>query len=153
MNHPKDTHVGPFHYCQTSWLNFGLQTVFHTKRFAERLKNELKPRKVVGGYSGQRKQQSLLQLWKRFWMSTIDLITQCNPWFARMNRPSELIGETRVPILMSNGHDRKCDYQYKRFGVCNIFLANEPLAGFRMVKVTWSKCKVDWAEFIKELED
>jgi hypothetical protein len=35
---------------------------------------------------------------------------------------------------MSKGHDRKCDYEYKRLGVCNIFLANEPLAGFRTVK-------------------
>ena len=34
---------------------------------------------------------------------------------------------TRVPIPMSKGHDRKCDYEYERLGVCNIFLANEPL--------------------------
>lgn len=67
--------------------------------------------------------------------------------------PKQLIGETRVPIPMSKGHDRKCDYEYKRLGVCNIFLANEPLAGFRTVKVTERKCKVDWAEFIKEIAD
>ena len=24
--------------------------------------------------------------------------------------PKQLIGETRVPIPMSKGHDRKCDY-------------------------------------------
>jgi len=67
--------------------------------------------------------------------------------------PKQLIGETRVPIPMSKGHDRKCDYEYERLGVCNIFLANEPLAGFRTVKITASKCKVDWAEFIKEIAD
>ena len=39
--------------------------------------------------------------------------------------PKQLIGETRVPIPMSKGHDRKCDYEYERLGVCNIFLANE----------------------------
>ena len=65
----------------------------------------------------------------------------------------QLIGETRVPIPMSKGHDRKCDYEYERLGVCNIFLANEPLAGFRTVKITDRKCKVDWAEFIKEIAD
>jgi hypothetical protein len=67
--------------------------------------------------------------------------------------PKQLIGETRVPIPMSKGHDRKCDYEYQRFGVCNIFLANEPLAGFRTVKITDKKCKVDWAEFMKEIAD
>lgn len=67
--------------------------------------------------------------------------------------PKQLIGETRVPIPMSKGHDRKCDYEYERLGVCNIFLANEPLAGFRTVKTTDKKCKVDWAEFIKEIAD
>ena len=67
--------------------------------------------------------------------------------------PKQLIGETRVPIPMSKGQDRKCDYEYERLGVCNIFLANEPLAGFRTVKITERKCKVDWAEFIKEVAD
>jgi len=67
--------------------------------------------------------------------------------------PKQLIGETHVPIPMSKGHDRKCDYEYERLGVCNIFLANEPLAGFRTVKITDRKCKVDWAEFIKEIAD
>ena len=67
--------------------------------------------------------------------------------------PKQLIGETHVPIPMIKGHDRKCDYEYERSGVCNIFLANEPLAGFRTVKITDKKCKVDWAEFIKEIAD
>lgn len=67
--------------------------------------------------------------------------------------PKQLIGETRVPIPMSKGHDRICDYEYERLGVCNIFLINEPLAGFRKVKITKRKCKVDWAEFIKEIAD
>jgi len=67
--------------------------------------------------------------------------------------PKQLIGETRVPIPMSKGHDRKCDYEYERLEVCNIFLANEPLAGFRTVKITDKKCKADWAEFIKEIAD
>ena len=67
--------------------------------------------------------------------------------------PKQLIGETHVPIPMSQGHERKCDYEYERLGMCNIFLANEPLAGFRTVEITDKKCKVDWAEFIKEIAD
>lgn len=67
--------------------------------------------------------------------------------------PKPLIADTRVPIPMTKGHVRKSDYQYQRLGMCNIFLANEPLAGFRTVKITNKKCKVDWAEFIRELAD
>jgi len=76
-----------------------------------------------------------------------------NPVVCMDESPKQLIGETRVPVPMSKGHDRKCDYEYERLGVCNIFLANEPLAGFRTVKVTDRKCKIDWAEFIKEIAD
>ena len=64
-----------------------------------------------------------------------------------------MIGDTRVLIPMIKVHDRKCDFEYERLGVCNIFLANEPLAGFRTVKITTKKCKVDFAEFIKEIAD
>ena len=67
--------------------------------------------------------------------------------------PKQLIGDTRVPIPMSKGNEGKIDYQYQRFGMCNIFLTNEPLAGFRTVKITERKCKVDWAEFIREIAD
>lgn len=67
--------------------------------------------------------------------------------------PKPLISDTLVPIPMSKGHVRKRDYQYQRLGMCNIFLANEPLAGSRTVKITDKKCKVDWAEFIREIAD
>jgi hypothetical protein len=67
--------------------------------------------------------------------------------------PKQLIRETRIPIPMSKGYDRKCDYEYQRMGVCNIFMVNEPLAGIRKVKATWRKCKTDWAELVKEIAD
>jgi len=67
--------------------------------------------------------------------------------------PKQMIGETRKPIPMEKGHEIKHDYEYQRLGVCNIFLACEPLAGFRTVKITENKCKVDWAEFVKEIAD
>ena len=37
--------------------------------------------------------------------------------------------------------------------MANIFIANEPLAEKRIVKITTQKKKVDWAEFIKEIAD
>jgi len=65
--------------------------------------------------------------------------------------PKQLISETKVPIPLSPGHVAKHDYEYRRCGVCNIFLASEPLAGKRIVKVTQRKTKVDWASFINEI--
>lgn len=67
--------------------------------------------------------------------------------------PKQLIKETRIPIKMKKGCERKEDYEYERCGVANIFMANEPLAGKRYVKVTKQKKKTDWAVFIKEIAD
>ena len=67
--------------------------------------------------------------------------------------PKQLIGETRVPIPASPGQPARSDYEYKRCGVCNIFMACEPLAGKRMVKITERKTKKDWALFLQEIAD
>ena len=67
--------------------------------------------------------------------------------------PKQLIGETRVPIPASPGQPARNDYEYKRCGVCNIFMACEPLAGKRMVKITERKTKKDWALFLQEIAD
>ena len=76
-----------------------------------------------------------------------------NPVICMDESSKQLIGETRQPISMIQGHYSKHDYEYRRLGVCNIFLACEPLAGFRKVKITENKCKTDWAEFIREIAD
>jgi len=65
--------------------------------------------------------------------------------------PRQLISETRVPILPSPGRPARHDYEYRRCGVCNIFLACEPLAGKRLVGITDKRTKSDWAYFIKEI--
>jgi len=64
--------------------------------------------------------------------------------------PKQLIGETRTPVAAKSGSPEKHDYEYVRNGVCNIFMANEPLRGKRMVKITERKQRVDWALFIEE---
>ena len=61
----------------------------------------------------------------------------------------QMIAETKVPIPASPGETAKHDYEYKRCGVCNVFLACEPLAGKRTVKITERKTKLDWACFIE----
>jgi len=65
--------------------------------------------------------------------------------------PKQLIAETRIPISASPGQPTKHDYEYRRCGMCNIFIACEPLAGNRMVKVTERKTKQDWAFFIEDI--
>jgi len=68
--------------------------------------------------------------------------------------PKQLIRETRIPVERKpGGCDAKEDYEYERCGVANIFMANEPLAGKRYVKVTERKTKADWAVFVKEIAD
>jgi hypothetical protein len=65
--------------------------------------------------------------------------------------PKQLIGETKCPIPASPGQPARYDYEYSRCGVCNVFLACEPLAGKRMVKITERKTKQDWAFFLEEI--
>ncbi len=67
--------------------------------------------------------------------------------------PKQLIKETRTSIPMKPGGDKKVDFEYERRGVCNIFMANEPLTGKGYVEVKGTKTKKDWAYFIKGLAD
>lgn len=67
--------------------------------------------------------------------------------------PKQLIKETRCSIAMKPGQEKKIDYEYARCGMCNIFMANEPLKGKRFVEITETKTKKDWAFFIKSIAD
>jgi hypothetical protein len=65
--------------------------------------------------------------------------------------PRQLIRETRLPIAARRGYCARYDYEYQRCGVCNVFMATEPLAGKRMTKVTERKTKIDWAAFLQDI--
>lgn len=67
--------------------------------------------------------------------------------------PKQLIGEMRTPIPQRPGSPAKYDYEYKRNGVCNIFMASEPLRGKRYASVTESKKKGDWSIFMKSVAE
>ena len=67
--------------------------------------------------------------------------------------PKQLIKETRIPLKREPGRDAEEDYEYERCGVANIFMVNEPLSGWRHVKITERKTKTDWAGLIKEISD
>ena len=67
--------------------------------------------------------------------------------------PKQLIEEVRPAIKMKPGQHTRMDYEYIRNGVVNIFIANEPLRGKRLVELTEFKTKKDWAKFIKRIAD
>ena len=50
--------------------------------------------------------------------------------------PRQLLSETREPVPAAPGRPAREDYEYRRCGSCNVFMATEPLAGRRMTKVT-----------------
>ncbi len=65
--------------------------------------------------------------------------------------PKQLIAEKKIPIPILPGQPAKYDYEYTRCGVCNIFMACEPLAGKRIVTATERRTKQDWAFFLQEI--
>jgi hypothetical protein len=67
--------------------------------------------------------------------------------------PKQLISDARPSEPMKPGQEVKIDYEYVRHGMVNIFMANEPLRGKRIVEVTKTKTKKDWAQFMKTIAD
>ncbi len=65
--------------------------------------------------------------------------------------PRQLIRETRVPVPAGPGRPARHDYEYRRCGTCNVFMATEPLAGKRMTRVTERRTKTDWARFVADI--
>jgi DDE superfamily endonuclease len=63
----------------------------------------------------------------------------------------QLIGERREPLPMKPGAVERFDHIYTRNGVASLFLACEPLAGWRHVAVTDHRRRTDWAMFIRSL--
>src|SRR5680860_445048 len=68
-------------------------------------------------------------------------------------KSKQLLTDLRGTIAMKPGSPAKYDYEYKRNGTRNIFVAVEPLAGKRTIKVTRTRKKIDFAQFIKGLVD
>lgn len=66
---------------------------------------------------------------------------------------TQLLKEVRPPLPVEPGQSARQDYEYEREGVCNVFVAYEPLAGTRFTQVRLHRTKRDWAEFMKEVLD
>ena len=65
----------------------------------------------------------------------------------------QLIEEIALPIPMEPGQPERFDYEYKRNGTVNLFMAFQPLLGFREVVVTDRRTAMDFAAFLKYLVD
>lgn len=68
-------------------------------------------------------------------------------------KSKQLLEDSRTPIPMTPGQIKKYDYEYRRKGTCNIFVAVEPKAGNHFIKVTDQRTRKDFAVFIKWLID
>lgn len=65
----------------------------------------------------------------------------------------QLVSAVRLPMPMTPGRSARHDYEYKRAGTANLFMAFAPLEGYRYVKVTNHRAKGDYAQFLAELSD
>lgn len=65
----------------------------------------------------------------------------------------QLIGEVREPLRAQKGQAERYDAEYVRNGTANVFIAFEPLAGHREVRVTDTRKRQDWAHFVRNLLD
>ena len=66
---------------------------------------------------------------------------------------TQLLADARPPIPAAPGQPRREDYEYRRQGTCNLFLAGEPLAGWRQVAVTERRTMQDFAQQMRWLVD
>jgi len=73
------------------------------------------------------------------------------PMVCMDEKSKQLLEDSRQPIKAKPGKYEKYDYEYKRKGTCNIFVAVVPKAGIRIVKVTDTRTKEDFAYFIEDL--
>ena len=66
-------------------------------------------------------------------------------------KSKQLLIQTRKTIQGKAGASEKEDYEYRRAGTRNIFVAVEPLGKFRKLSVTARRTKVDFVTFIQDL--
>jgi hypothetical protein len=66
-------------------------------------------------------------------------------------KSKQLLVQTRRPLPAAPGQIAKEDYEYKRAGTRNLFVAVEPKGGHREVQVTGRRTKADFVAFVKFL--
>jgi hypothetical protein len=67
--------------------------------------------------------------------------------------PVQLLSDVVPPLPCRPGDVAKVDYEYEREGTANVFVAFEPLGGWRHYEVTERRTAVDFARFVRDLVD
>lgn len=67
--------------------------------------------------------------------------------------PQQLIGEVRSALPPVPGHPARHDYEYRRNGTANVFVAVDAHQPQRYTKVTARRTAVDFAEWLRDLID
>ena len=65
----------------------------------------------------------------------------------------QMLADARPAIPVEPGRPKRVDYEYRREGTRNLFMACEPLAGWRHVAVTERRTAVDFAHQMRWLVD
>ncbi len=73
------------------------------------------------------------------------------PLICMDEKSKQLLRDTRTALPMKEGAVKRTDYEYKRNGTRNIFLAVAPHEGKRFCAVTNRRTKKDFAIFIRDL--
>jgi len=79
----------------------------------------------------------------------------CQPYDPSMRRicmdemGKNLVKDKYPPEPAKPGQVAREDYTYEKEGMANLFIAYEPLAGKRLLKVTEHRTKQDWVLFMR----
>jgi DDE superfamily endonuclease len=90
--------------------------------------------------------EDVLEVYKRPW-------DKKRPQVCIDESSKQHVKEVRIPLAAKEGSVEKYDSEYERNGVSNLFMMFAPLEGWRHVKVTDRRTKIDWAHCIKDLVD
>ena len=76
-----------------------------------------------------------------------------HPVVAVDEKPVQLTAHAHDPLPPRPGDVAKEDHEYKRGGTANLFVAFEPLDGWRHYEGTERRTRVDFAHFVRDLLD
>ena len=65
----------------------------------------------------------------------------------------QVLADTREPLPVAPGQAARHDPEYERHGVVNCFVMGEPLRGWRDVRLSDQRTRIDWAACVKTLVD
>jgi len=92
------------------------------------------------------KMEDVLSLYEKPYDPKYPVICFDEKLYQMLESPSISIETKRIKF-------KKEDCRYKRQGTCNLFMFNEPLGGWRDVKVTQTRTKKDFVECMRDLVD